>query len=58
MKKHTNKYFTVTDPVCGMEVSYKTANDSFYYQGKTYDFCTKACRQMFEIDPERYIWPH
>ncbi len=58
MKKHTNEQLTVTDPVCGMELSHKTAIEDFKYQGKTYYFCASTCREKFEAEPERYIRPH
>jgi|AntDeeMinimDraft_5_1070356.scaffolds.fasta_scaffold05305_4 Uncharacterized conserved protein len=51
--KHTHK-----DPVCGMEVSYTTAVDEFILRGKTYYFCSRACREAFEVEPARYIRQH
>jgi len=45
------------DPVCGMEISpqkaQKTGRESLY-QGKTYYFCSDACKQAFDANPERY----
>jgi YHS domain-containing protein len=58
MKKHADKQLTVTDPVCGMEVSYKTAIEEFKYKGRTYYFCAGICREKFEADPEQYLRPH
>ena len=46
------------DPVCGMEVSRRTAIDEFVYQGKPYYFCSGACREAFEAEPEKYILHH
>ena len=46
------------DPVCGMEVSHNTAIDTYEYQGKTYYFCSGACREAFEADPAKYIRHH
>ena len=43
--------------VCGMVVSRTTAIDEFVYQGKAYYFCSGACREAFEAEPEMYI-PH
>lgn len=43
------------DPVCGMEVSYKTAPAMIEYAGKTYYFCADICRQEFEEEPEKYL---
>ena len=45
------------DPVCGMEVSRLTAMEELDYQGKTYYFCARSCREAFEAEPEKYI-PH
>tara|TARA_R110000782_G_scaffold30891_8_gene76584 strand:- start:4856 stop:5041 length:186 start_codon:yes stop_codon:yes gene_type:complete len=58
MKKQTSKQLTATDPVCGMEVSYKTAIEDYEYKGKTYYFCAGVCREKFETDPEQYIGHH
>ncbi len=46
------------DPVCGMEVSRKTAIDVCDYHGKTYYFCAEVCRNAFEAEPEKYIGHH
>lgn len=43
----------VTDPVCGMEVDPKKAPTSVYH-GKTFAFCSPACKQTFEKAPEKY----
>ncbi|MES1945191.1 50S ribosomal protein L24 [Salinisphaera sp. PC39] len=51
-KQHDHK-----DPVCGMAVSYTTAVEEFVYQGKAYYFCSTACREAFQAEPERYL-PH
>ncbi len=42
------------DPVCGMEVDKNKAQEKANYQGKTYWFCSKQCRQEFEKNPQRY----
>jgi YHS domain-containing protein len=42
------------DPVCGMEVNPDEAIENDEYQGKTYYFCSLACAEKFESDPERY----
>lgn len=42
------------DPVCGMEVDQNKAVASLVYEGRTYYFCTEACRRAFERDPEKY----
>ena len=56
MKQQSNEN-SFKDPVCGMEVSRTTAIDEFVYQGKAYYFCSGACREAFEAEPEKYI-PH
>jgi YHS domain-containing protein len=42
------------DPVCGMQVDEQMAVATTVYQGKTYYFCSNACRQTFERTPEKY----
>jgi YHS domain-containing protein len=44
----------VTDPVCGMEFAQEKAATRAEYKGRTYYFCTEACRRQFEQGPERY----
>lgn len=36
------------DPVCGMQVDEQQAAGTTEYQGKTYYFCSPACKQQFE----------
>jgi Cu+-exporting ATPase len=45
---------TVKDPVCGMHIDPATAAASEEYDGKTYYFCSQACRDQFKADPPRY----
>jgi hypothetical protein len=44
------------DPVCGMTVDRGTTLTSEFH-GKTYYFCSPGCRERFEEDPERYVFP-
>lgn len=44
----------VTDPVCGMTLPQEKAVAKVEYQGRTYYFCSEACRKQFEAEPERY----
>lgn len=44
----------VHDRVCGMEIDAEDAAATVEYEGTTYYFCSDACRQAFEKDPERY----
>ena len=46
---------TLTDPVCGMEVTYETAQARSEYDGQTYYFCSLGCKEEFDKDPEKYI---
>jgi YHS domain-containing protein len=43
------------DQVCGMDVDERTAAAKTEYAGDTYYFCSVACRDKFEADPERYV---
>ncbi|MFQ5769994.1 MAG: YHS domain-containing protein [bacterium] len=43
------------DPVCGMQVDVKKAEASSEYEGKTYYFCAKGCREAFDKDPEKFL---
>ncbi|MEO7144919.1 MAG: YHS domain-containing protein [Bryobacteraceae bacterium] len=43
-----------TDPVCGMKVDAKTADQSVY-QGKTYYFCSKEDKAAFDKHPANYV---
>ena len=43
-----------TDPVCGMELDpSKTALQSVY-EGTTYSFCSKQCKEDFDKNPSKY----
>lgn len=57
MKQQSHEH-EFKDPVCGMEVSRKTAIEEFTYQGKTYYFCAGSCRKAFEAEPTKYIRHH
>lgn len=48
----------VIDPVCGMEIEEAEAAASRTYKGKTYYFCSQACREKFDQNPEEYIDEH
>ena len=45
----------VTDPVCGMKVDEKKAAAKSDHMGKTYYFCSLACKKAFDKDPEKYL---
>lgn len=43
------------DPVCGMDVEEKKAAATSSYQGKTYYFCAKACKEKFDKQPDKFL---
>ena len=51
------------DPVCGMQVDEtKTSSgwavpavESAVYDGRTYYFCSQACKKAFDEDPDKYV---
>jgi YHS domain-containing protein len=43
------------DPVCGMEVTYESAQARSEYEGQTYYFCSLSCKEEFDQNPEKYI---
>jgi uncharacterized protein len=42
-----------TDPVCGMKVDRARAQTA-QHDGHTYYFCSRQCRERFEVDPDGY----
>lgn len=46
---------TLKDPVCGMEVTYESAQARSEYDGETYYFCSLDCKETFDRDPEKYV---
>ena len=44
----------VTDPVCGMRIDSEDAAATAGYDGKTYYFCSRACRDAFVENPTSY----
>ena len=45
----------LVDPVCGMSVTKETAAGNYAYNGKTYYFCSKSCKDNFTKDPQKYL---
>lgn len=43
------------DPVCSMQVDETDAEFMTEYEGKKYYFCSEACKEEFESDPEEYV---
>lgn len=46
---------TLLDQVCKMHVTYDTAQARSEYDGHTYYFCSMACKEAFDENPEQYI---
>ena len=43
------------DVVCGMQVDPARAAGSSQYGGKTYYFCSKACKAKFDANPSQFV---
>jgi 3-hydroxybutyryl-CoA dehydratase len=43
------------DPVCGTELKLRKEQAEFQYQGKTYRFCSRECRDLFADNPTEYV---
>ena len=41
------------DPVCGMRIDAKKSEKASY-QGETFHFCSKECKDKFEAQPADY----
>jgi Cu+-exporting ATPase len=44
------------DPVCGAEIDEDDLRWSSVYKGITYIFCSEACKEDFDSDPELFVW--
>ena len=42
------------DVVCGMQVDPTKAAGKSEYNGKTYYFCSPACKKKFDANPSQY----
>ena len=42
------------DPVCGMMVDEKKTKLSSTHEGKSFYFCSAACKTGFDKDPKKY----
>jgi len=42
-------------PVCSVEIDEKKARGTTTTQGRTYHFCSKACKKKFDSSEEKYI---
>ena len=43
------------DPVCKMTVEEQKAVATSAYQGTTYYFCSRGCKEAFDKNPEQYL---
>jgi Cu+-exporting ATPase len=48
-------YVNKVDPVCGMALTLIEDVETSTFEGQTYGFCSKACKETFEGDPKKYI---
>ncbi len=44
-----------TDPVCGMQIEKADAAGQSDFEGRTYYFCSSACKEQFDANPTRFI---
>ena len=52
--EHDDAGGPLKDPVCGMDVAPDSAGGAAVHRGKTYYFCSPACRDKFEKAPDQY----
>ena len=45
------------DVVCGMDVDPQRAAATSQYNGKTFYFCSQACKARFDANPAQYVRP-
>lgn len=43
------------DVVCGMQVDPANAAGTSQYAGKTYYFCSTACKAKFDANPRQFV---
>jgi YHS domain-containing protein len=53
MADYKDKTLDHIDPVCGMSVSEDSPEQS-RYEGETFHFCSKDCKDKFEMQPADY----
>lgn len=52
---HLSMLHSSTDPVCNMQLTNHTIQDTVHYHDKVYGFCSTACRDSFLTDPESHL---
>lgn len=55
VRKEKSMDATLHDPVCGMDVTYESAQARSEYNGQIYYFCSLDCKEAFDRAPETYI---
>ena len=53
-EKENGRVIMASDPICKMRVDEGTARYTSTYKGKTYYFCSSACKKAFDLNPEKY----
>jgi ArsR family transcriptional regulator len=53
--KMTDLVPLVTDPVCHMRLSPKTASQALSFNGQNYYFCASGCLKVFKKNPQKYL---
>lgn len=54
MRSRTSEITLAKDPVCGMTVDEKKTKLKSEHDGRTFYFCSAACKASFDKDPHRY----
>ena len=54
MQDGTEEKSVEKDVVCGMQVDPAKAAGTSQFNGKTYYFCSKVCKEKFDADPAQY----
>jgi len=47
----------IEDPVCGMQINIDTAPAQTVVDGEIYYFCSQGCKEAFDRNPARYLFP-
>ncbi len=54
--KHLNAVESLTDPVCGMNVT-TDSEYHFHHRNQNYYFCSQGCEDKFSTSPDKYLNP-
>ena len=49
------KTMITQDPVCNMTIEEKDAVGTSTYKGHPYHFCSEACKDKFDNNPDKYV---